>query len=289
MGFHNMPDLGPMLMPGAQEYGNEMIERAKAAAVTHSHEMDIAYGADQFQQLDVWRAQRPLAGGVPVVIFFHGGAFRNGHKEWIGAMAPALTALPAVLVSPNYRLVPRVKIPDAVEDCLDALGWVYGNISRYGGDPNRLYVGGHSAGAYLATMLTLRKDCTERRNVPHESIRGCLAISGVFDMRRGQLDSASPVARFWDEMLGDDRVADSYSADNYIAGKEVPIYVSLGDREPSYISRECEKIIGRASKVGCLFASETFSNSDHFDAHRHALEVDGRWVKTVGNMLKSAT
>src|SRR5690606_37869232 len=131
----------------------------------------ISYGPDELQKLDVWGSSLGSARDLPVVIFIHGGAFRNGHKEWIGAMAPQITGVPAVLVSPNYRLVPRAKVADAVEDCFDALAWVHRNISRFGGNPENLFVGGHSAGGHLAAMLALRTSDLARRGVPESAVR----------------------------------------------------------------------------------------------------------------------
>ena len=81
MAFHNMPDLGPMLLPGANEYGREFTELARLAAESHAHELDIAYGPDPFQQLDVWMPAEKVEGGAPVLVFIHGGAFRNGHRR----------------------------------------------------------------------------------------------------------------------------------------------------------------------------------------------------------------
>jgi arylformamidase len=285
MGFDNMPDLGSMLMPGAPAYAQEFLALAQRAAESHAHEMDIAYGADAFQRLDVWGCGRGVAGGMPVIMFIHGGAFRNGHKEWNGAMAPALAALPALLVSPNYRLMPRVKAPDMVEDCFDALAWVYRNIARYGGDPSRIYVGGHSAGGYLACMQVLLKAELDRRQIPRAAIRGCLPVSSVFSMLRDARDGDSPVARFWPQLIGDDRLALAYTAFTHTAGNHVPFYIALGDREPSDIARGSREMAEHAASAGFLFGLETFSDSDHFDAHRRTLDANGPWLRSVAKMI----
>ena len=154
MAFDKLPNLGPMRMPGAAAYGEEFLALGRQATALHRHSLDIPYGIDAFQKLDVWMPGEDVPGGAPVVVFIHGGAFRNGHKEWIGAMAPLVTGLPAVLVSPNYRLVPKVGISDAVEDCLAALAWVHRTIARYGGNPEAVLVGGHSAGAHLGQVCS---------------------------------------------------------------------------------------------------------------------------------------
>lgn len=286
MGFHDMPDLGPMLMTGAQAYGKEFIALAKRAAKSCAHELDIAYGTDAFQKLDVWRPAREMPGGAPVVIFIHGGAFRNGHKEWIGAMAPALTALPAVLVSPNYRLAPRVTVASAVEDCFDALAWVHRNIARYGGNPDAIFVGGHSAGGHLGSMMALRRGELETRKVSPSVIRGCLPLSSVFSMIRQEHDETSPIERFWNEMVGSDDIARANTASTYAGGNDVPFYIALGDTEPSEVTRGNEEMLQLAERNGFLFSSDRFDLCDHFDAHRRALDPDGIWIRTVREMVR---
>lgn len=288
MAFDNLPDLGPMLMPGAAAYGDEFLALGRTAAASHRHELDIHYGPDFFQQLDVWMPDDEVPGGAPVIVFIHGGAFRNGHKEWIGAMAPLVTRLPAVLVSPNYRLVPQVRIPDAVEDCLAALDWVYRNIARYGGDPETVFVGGHSAGGHLASMLALRPADLMRRETPPSILRGCLALSSVFSLIRAEHAEGSPIARFWDQMVGDDALARAYSASTHVAPNRLPFYIALGDAEPSEVTRGNVEMAELAGDRGFLFEHHVFPGCDHFDAHRRTLDPEGAWIRTTRDMLRTS-
>lgn len=286
MAFNNMPDLGPMLLPGANAYGREFTELARLAAESHAHELDIAYGPDSFQQLDVWMPAEKVEGGAPVLVFIHGGAFRNGHKEWIGAMASAITQMPAVLVSPNYRLVPRAKVPDAVDDCFDALAWVHRNIGRYGGNPDALFVGGHSAGAHLAAMLALRTELLDRRGIPQDAIRGCVPLSAVFSMKREEHAAASLVARFWDDMVGSQQTAHENTASTYAMRNTVPFYIAYGDNEPPEVEAGTEEMIRLARDNGFLFAANKFEGCDHFDAHRQTIGADDVWMRNLRGMVE---
>ena len=94
MAFHNMPDLGAMLLPGAAKYAETLLDMARSAAGSVGHAFDIAYGPDPFQQLDIWLPAGAPAGPLPVLVMIHGGVYRNGHKEWMGAHAAEVTALP---------------------------------------------------------------------------------------------------------------------------------------------------------------------------------------------------
>ena len=140
---------------------------------THRNVIDVAYGDDYFQRLDLFLPDNENLTELPVLVFMHGGAWRNGFKEWMGFMAPPIISLPAIFVSVSYRLAPSVKFPEPLEDTCDAVAWVFRNIRRYGGDPERIFIGGHSAGGHLAAMAALRCDHFTQRCLPANLIKAC--------------------------------------------------------------------------------------------------------------------
>ena len=113
----------------------------------------------------------------PVLVFFHGGALRMGSKIDAQAVASRFVSLGIVVVTPGYRLSPGVMHPAHVKDAAAALAWVVNNIRRYGGDPGKIFVGGHSAGAYLAVLLALDPDHLGVYGLKPETIRGTIAVS----------------------------------------------------------------------------------------------------------------
>lgn len=285
MAFHNMPKLGPMQLPGAAEYGEAMLRLASDAAQSVRHEFDIAYGSDPFQQLDVWMPAKAPPGGLPVVVLIHGGAFRNGHKEWMGAHAPAITSFPAVLVSPNYRLVPRVRLPDGVADCFDALGWVYRNIARFGGDPARIHVGGHSAGGHLGTMLALDRGSRRARGLPDTAIRSCLPMSSLFSLIKADIPPASFLHRLYPEMFAAEGDAVPVTAYTHAAGNAVPFFIAWGERDLPDLIPDNERMTALARSQGFLEGSHVFPQADHFGAHVACLDEGGPWLTAVRRMV----
>ncbi len=128
----------PQMSPIAEEYAATVMKLSKIVQDQSRTVLDIAYGSEEAQGLDLYLPESDPSDGLPVLMFVHGGGWRNGYKEWMGFMAPAITCLPAIFVSVGYRLAPEAKFPLPVEDCRNAVKWVYDNIAEHGGDPNRL-------------------------------------------------------------------------------------------------------------------------------------------------------
>src|SRR6516162_6559545 len=138
---------------------------------------EFAYGDSPWQRLTLHHAAQPSG---PVLVFFHGGGWTSGYKEWMYFMAPALVAQGVTLVSAGYRLAPRHVFPAGFDDAADALAWVHRHIASHGGDPRRIFVGGHSAGGHYAALLAVSGAWREARSLPRDVLRGCLPVSGVY-------------------------------------------------------------------------------------------------------------
>ena len=110
---------------------------------------------DKGNQLDVWSTAAPAAKPRPVLVFFYGGGWANGTRTEYSYAARPFVEVGFIVVLPDYRKVPQVRFPGFVEDSAAAVKWVQDNIAKFGGDPERVSVAGHSAGAYNALMLAL--------------------------------------------------------------------------------------------------------------------------------------
>jgi arylformamidase len=136
-----------------------------------------SYGPGDDQTLDIFPAG---AGDSPVVVFVHGGAWRNFTKEDFSFAASAFVpaGLPTVVV--NFPKLPGVRLPNVLTALQQALAFVHRNASSFGGDPRRLYLCGHSSGAHLAANLATADYATGE--ILRDSIVGCACISGSFDL-----------------------------------------------------------------------------------------------------------
>ncbi|WP_081933790.1 alpha/beta hydrolase [Massilia sp. 9096] len=145
----------------------------------------IRYAAGERHMLDVYtpsaRSDAAAGGAKPVIVFFYGGNWVSGKREDYAFVGRALAARGFVVVIPDYRLYPQVRYPDFLVDAAQAVAWTERSIAQYGGDPQRVYLMGHSAGAYNAAMLALDGRWLGREGIHPDSLRGWIGLAGPYD------------------------------------------------------------------------------------------------------------
>lgn len=141
--------------------------------------LDVAYGETDAERLDLFAPERP---GAPVLVFIHGGYWRALDKSDQSFIAPQLVQSGAMVVIPNYALCPAVQIEDIALQLTRALAWTWRHAQAHGGDPSRIVVAGHSAGAHLAAMLLCCRWKDVDAELPPRLLQGALGISGLYDL-----------------------------------------------------------------------------------------------------------
>lgn len=141
---------------------------------------DIAYGPDPRQRMDVHAPRLAAGERTPVIVFFYGGGWDSGSKSLYGWAAQALAARGFVVVTPDYRLVPDAIFPAFVQDAAAATARAAQVVADHGGDPDRLGVLGHSAGAHLAMMIALDRRYMAAVGRPG-LIRAAAGLAGPYD------------------------------------------------------------------------------------------------------------
>jgi arylformamidase len=139
---------------------------------------DIPYAdpADERQVLDIYAPDG--AKNLPVVFWIHGGGWQTGDKTDVQIKPRVFAERGFVFVSTNYRLLPHVEMDVLVRDVAKSLGWVHKNIAAHGGDPTRIFVMGHSAGAQLAALLCTDDRYLKAEGVPFDVLKGCVPVDG---------------------------------------------------------------------------------------------------------------
>ncbi|MEO8224865.1 MAG: alpha/beta hydrolase [Gammaproteobacteria bacterium] len=163
--------------------GAFLAANASSAFGPYDRTVDLAYGPEPRQRLDIYVPDKPSVGSRPVIVFIHGGSWRTGSKDQYRFVGSGLAEKDYISVLPNYRLNPEVRFPVFVEDAALAVAWTLRNIDRYGGDPRRVYIMGHSAGAYIALLLTLDRSYLAAAGVSTDELRGAIGLSGPYDFK----------------------------------------------------------------------------------------------------------
>ncbi len=241
--------------------------------------IDLSYGDDPYQALTIVPAEQPNG---DVFIALHGGGWTNGYKEWMLFMAPALTARGVTFVSAGYRLAPQHVFPSGYHDVLDAIALVHREIAKHGGDPERIFVSGHSAGGHLAALAALQTDWTATRGLPANVIRGSLPISGTYVF--GPASGLSMRPRFLgpEENDGETNAAPT----SYLHADAPPFLVAYGERDFPHLSAQAETFIADLKGLGVDVSEVVLADCDHLGASYESGNPDGVWVKTATRWMR---
>ncbi len=181
----------------------------------------IRFGPEVRHALDVY-VPKQRTGPLPIVVFFYGGSWRGGQRANYLFVADALTSRGYVAIVPDYRLFPDVRFPAFVEDGAKAVRWVLDHVADFGGDPDRLYLMGHSAGAHIAAMLALEESYLAAEGVPVNSIRGTIALAGPYAFYPSRTANVAPIFAH----LADENAARPIV---FVDGDEAPMLLLHGE------------------------------------------------------------
>ena len=153
------------------------------------HYLNLPYGTHVKQRIDLYLPQRTVR-NAPVLTFFHGGSFEEGHRAHYGFVAQPYAARGIITAVAGYRLVPDGwHYPSQKEDVKATVGWLYRSIAQYGGNPNALYLSGHSAGAMMVADVGVNRSWMHDAGLPGAALRGFAAVSGLYDLTGSAGDS----------------------------------------------------------------------------------------------------
>ena len=158
---------------------------------------DVAYGPDPRQTLDVYAPAAAGSRSAPVLVFFYGGGWSSGDKGGYAFAGRSMAAEGFVTVVPDYRLVPQVRFPAFVQDGAQAVAWARAHAAEFGGDPDRIVLMGHSAGAYIAAMLALDPRWLAAAGAPKGTIKAWAGLAGPYDFLPFDVKSSQDAFGTW--------------------------------------------------------------------------------------------
>jgi acetyl esterase/lipase len=208
---------------------------------------NVAYGSLERQKLDVYQPRKGTS--LPVLIFVHGGSWRNGSKDIYPFLGERFALEGYVTVIINYRLAPANVFPSFVQDAALAVRWAKDNIQNFAGDPNQIYLAGHSAGAHIVAMLALDASFLKAVNLERSVLRGVVGMAGPYDI--AGFFSQSESLR---QVFGQDPKAWAATQPiNFVDGTNPPMLLQHGVRDTTVNYNQSielqQKILEKGGKV----------------------------------------
>lgn len=248
-----------------RRYADETLKRSEGLAG-----IETAFGPDPHQGLLLFPADKPDG---RVVVFWFGGGWTNGYKEEMAFYSRPLNAVGITFVSAGYRLAPAHVFPAGWHDAADAVAWAWHNIARFGGDPARLFLSGHSAGGHYAALLGVRRDWQAPRGLPEDVVRGVLPISGTYEF--GSRSGLSMRPRFLGPPARQAEV--EASPINYLHLPPPPLLLTHGARDFPHLIAQQERFADAARAAGGDVETLTVPDEDHFGVCYACGEAGSLW------------
>jgi len=196
----NLPKLGLALLAAVALAGvlvalaPAKLLNALASSNTHTVSRGASYGPGARQLVDVYRPARAAPrGGWPVVVFFYGGSWNRGERADFAFVGEALASRGILTMVADYRLYPEVRYPEFLKDGATAVAWALTHADRLGGNPQRVFVMGHSAGAYNAAMLALDPRWLKATGHAPRELAGFVGLAGPYDFLPIENPDVQPV------------------------------------------------------------------------------------------------
>jgi acetyl esterase/lipase len=247
---------------------------ATTPSAGYRREAGIPYGPLPRQKLDVYVAHR-AQGPLPVAMFFYGGAWQEGSREQYRFAGEALAGRGFLAVVPDYRVYPEVRYPEFLRDGAAAVRWVRDHASDHGGDPSRLFLIGHSAGAYNAAMLALDDRWLGEVGLdPKAALRGWIGLSGPYDF----LPIRTPVIR---TIFGPSETWPSTQPVAYVSTGTPPALLVTGDADTRVLPGNTERLAARLREAGAAVTVVTVAAfARPFRGNPPILEEIDRFVRS---------
>jgi arylformamidase len=238
----------------------------------------LAYGPSEFEKLDIYRS---TAANAPVNIFIHGGAWRAGRS----AASRAHLALPLVKAGAHFVGLDFIDVDQAggsifpmVEQVRRAVGWVYRNAASFGGNPNALYLTGHSSGGHLGGCVVVT-DWT-KGGLPLDILKGALLGSGMYDLKAVRLSKRNKYVNFTDEM------EQELSSQRHIDRLHTPLILTHGTLETPEFQRQTREFYAAVKAAGKPVELRLGQGYNHYETQETLANPYGFMGRALFELMK---
>ncbi len=217
---------------------------------------DATYGPASWQQLDIYMPSGRGAQSLPVVVFFYGGRWTTGSKENYRFAGDGFAKRGYIAVIPDYSKYPRVRFPAFVEDGAKALAWVFDHIAEYGGNPDRIFVAGHSAGAHIGALLAANPAFLAHEGKDRSAVvRGFAGLAGPYAFTPDEPDL--------EDIFGPPERYPAMQVTTFIDGTQPPMLLLYGDADTAVRRYNLDRLETRIREKGGVVKSIVYPGVGH--------------------------
>ncbi len=219
---------------------------------------DVAYGVHDLNRLNIY-LPAPKQASRATVVFFYGGCWggcETINKENYRFVAQALTAHGYTVVIADYRRYPEVKFAQIMADASQSVTWVRAHIAEYGGDAEKIFLMGHSAGAHLSAMLTFNKDYLPPET--YRSIKGFVGLAGPYDF-------LPFTDAYQKEVFGPEENYPASQPVNFVQGTEPPLLLLYGNNDVTVKPVNIESLTRKVRQAGGCVETHVYGDLDHVE------------------------
>jgi arylformamidase len=220
----------------------------------------VTYGPSEIEQLNIYRTDRAAGAAAPIFVFIHGGAWRSGRSKDCAGPVEMFLAAGSHYIVPDFAWVQDVggNLRVLADQVRRAVAWVYENAPRFGGDPNRLYLGGQSSGGHLAAVA-LTTDWRREFGLPADIIKGGMCISGMYDLTPVRLSARNRYISF------DDATVEALSPIRHLDRLTAPLIVAYGTCETPEFQRQNREFAAAVEAAGKRVRLLVGEHYNHFE------------------------
>ena len=234
------------------------------------------YGKGEVELVDIFAP--PDARGVPVIVYFHGGEWLHNSRLTASFPAPTVVGRGAAYLAAGFSNIKQMRLPDMIEQCRSAVEWAVRNAASFGGDPDRVYVGGHSSGGHLASCVLITD--WARRGLPPDAIKGALLMSGMYDLYPVTLSARGKYMQITPQEVA------AASPMRHLDRVNCPVAVAWADLDSPEFKRQSTVFAEALQGMGRLASRTVVFAANHFQEPQRLAKPDSELSRALFAMMK---